>query len=100
MVAMTALFLMTVALCFVIVTKGNAGAFLNGGSVSGETLSFGAAIELAASMPLSWIPVISDYTSNSTKPVKADDSKHNCLRTRKLLDVYYRNVCCNRYGNF
>lgn len=71
MVAMTALFLMTVALCFVIVTKGNAGAFLNGGSVSGETLSFGAAIELAASMPLSWIPVISDYTSNSTKPVKA-----------------------------
>ena len=29
------------------------------------------AIELAASMPLSWIPVISDYTSNSTKPVKA-----------------------------
>lgn len=50
---------------------GNAGAFLNGGSVSGETLSFGAAIELAASMPLSWIPVISDYTSNSTKPVKA-----------------------------
>ena len=57
MVAMTALFLMTVALCFVIVTKGNAGAFLNGGSVSGETLSFGAAIELAA--------------SNSTKPVKA-----------------------------
>ena len=69
MVAMTALFLMTVALCFVIVTKGNAGAFLNGGSVSGETLSFGAAIELAASMPLSWIPVISDYTSNSTKPV-------------------------------
>ena len=71
MVAMTALFLMTVALCFVIVTKGNAGAFLNGGSVSGETLSFGAEIELAASMPLSWIPVISDYTSNSTKPVKA-----------------------------
>ena len=65
MVAMTALFLMTVALCFVIVTKGNAGAFLNGGSVSGETLSFGAAIELAASMPLSWIPVISDYMGTS-----------------------------------
>ena len=98
MVAMTALFLMTVALCFVIVTKGNAGAFLNGGSVSGETLSFGAAIELAASMPLSWIPVISDYKQH--KASKGDDSKHNCLRTRKLLDVYYRNVCCNRYGNF
>ena len=36
-----------------------------------DVLTFGAAIELSAAMPLSWIPVISDYTSNSTKPVKA-----------------------------
>lgn len=71
MVAMSALFLMTLVLCFVIVTKGNFGALLNGSKASSETLSFGAAIELAAAMPLSWLPVISDYTSNSVKPVKA-----------------------------
>lgn len=71
MVAMTALFLMTLVLCFVIVTKGDFGTLLNQNGTGSETLSFGAAIELAAAMPLSWLPVISDYTSNSTKPVKA-----------------------------
>ena len=66
MVAMTALFLMTLVLCFVIVTRGNFGTLFNGSSVNKDVL-----IELSAAMPLSWIPVISDYTSNSTKPVKA-----------------------------
>lgn len=71
MVAMTAFFLMTLVLCFVIVTRGNFGTLFNGSSVNKDVLTFGAAIELSAAMPLSWIPVISDYTSNSTKPVKA-----------------------------
>ena len=71
MVAMTALFLMTLVLCFVIVTRGNFGTLFNGSSVNKDVLTFGAAIELSAAMPLSWIPVSSDYTSNSTKPVKA-----------------------------
>lgn len=71
MVAMAALFLMTLVLCFVIVTRGNFGTLFNGSSVNKDVLTFGAAIELSAAMPLSWIPVISDYTSNSTKPVKA-----------------------------
>ena len=71
MVAMTALFLMTLVLCFVIVTRGNFGTLFNGSSVNKDVLTVGAAIELSAAMPLSWIPVISDYTSNSTKPVKA-----------------------------
>lgn len=71
MVAMTALFLMTLVLCFVIVTRGNFGTLFNGSSVNKDVLTFGAVIELSAAMPLSWIPVISDYTSNSTKPVKA-----------------------------
>lgn len=71
MVAMTAVFLMTLVLCFVIVTRGNFGTLFNGSSVNKDVLTFGAAIELSAAMPLSWIPVISDYTSNSTKPVKA-----------------------------
>lgn len=71
MVAMTALFLMTLVLCFIIVTRGNFGTLFNGSSANKDALTFGAAIELSAAMPLSWIPVISDYTSNSTKPVKA-----------------------------
>lgn len=71
MVAMTALFLMTLVLCFVIVTRGNFGTLFNGSSANKDALTFGAAIELSAAMLLSWIPVISDYTSNSTKPVKA-----------------------------
>jgi putative hydroxymethylpyrimidine transporter CytX len=34
-----------------------------------EAISFGAAVELAVSMPLSWLPVISDYTSRARRPV-------------------------------
>lgn len=36
-----------------------------------ESLSFGAAVELAVAMPLSWLPLISDYTREASKPVKA-----------------------------
>ena len=41
------------------------------GVVSGESMSFGAAVELSVAMPLSWLPVISDYTREAEKPVKA-----------------------------
>lgn len=100
MVAMTALFLMTLVLCFVIVTRGNFGTLFNGSSVNKDVLTFGAAIELSAAMPLSWIPVISDYTSNSTKTGKGYCSKYHCLLSGKLLDVSDWNVCCDWYGNF
>ena len=36
-----------------------------------EGLSFGAAVELAVAMPLSWLPVVGDYTREAEKPVKA-----------------------------
>jgi putative hydroxymethylpyrimidine transporter CytX len=36
------------------------------------TLSFGAALELAIAMPLSWLPLISDYTSVAAKPLRAN----------------------------
>ncbi len=65
-IAMAALFLLTIVLCRVIFF-GGAGA----GTVSGETMSFGAAVELSVAMPLSWLPVISDYTREAEKPVKA-----------------------------
>ena len=38
--------------------------------VSGD-LSFGAAVELAVAMPLSWLPLISDYTREAEKPFAA-----------------------------
>ena len=34
-----------------------------------DTLSFGAAVELAAAMPLSWLPVVGDYTREARKPL-------------------------------
>lgn len=60
-VAMTALFALTVVLS-VTVFRGGAGTFSGGGS-----LSFGAAVELSVAMPLSWLPLISDYTRTAEK---------------------------------
>ena len=47
--------------------------FFDGNSivVSSESLSFGAGVELAVAMPLSWLPLISDYTRDAKEPVKA-----------------------------
>jgi putative hydroxymethylpyrimidine transporter CytX len=63
--AMSALFILTVILCAVIF-KGNAV-----GTSAGESISFGAAVELSVAMPLSWLPLISDYTRTAEKPRKA-----------------------------
>lgn len=64
-VAMTALFVLTIILSFIIFGKGNV---LN---VSSEGITFGAAVELSVAMPLSWLPLISDYTREAEKPFKA-----------------------------
>ena len=64
-VAMGALFVLTIMLSFVIFGKGTMHA------VSDEGMSFGAAVELSVAMPLSWLPLISDYTREAGKPVKA-----------------------------
>ena len=63
---MAALFLLTLVLCKVIFFSGSAMA-----APSGEGLTFGAAVELAVAMPLSWLPLISDYTRQAQKPVRA-----------------------------
>ncbi|MGI6105699.1 MAG: putative hydroxymethylpyrimidine transporter CytX [Raoultibacter sp.] len=36
-----------------------------------EGIAFGAAVELAVAMPLSWLPVVSDYTRHAKKPKAA-----------------------------
>ena len=40
-------------------------------STSKEAMSFGGAVELAVAMPLSWLPLISDYTSNAQEGKKS-----------------------------
>lgn len=64
-VAMTALFVLTIVLSVTIFGGGAESATGDG------SLSFGAAIELSVAMPLSWVPVISDYTREAQKPRKA-----------------------------
>lgn len=63
-VAMAGLFILTAAMSFVIF-NGNATGML------GDAMSFGAAVELSVAMPLSWLPLISDYTREAEKPIKA-----------------------------
>ena len=64
-ITMALLFVLTVVLSVVVFRGGNPGA------TSADTLTFGAAVELAVSMPLSWLPVISDYTRESEKPFRS-----------------------------
>lgn len=65
-VAMAALFVLTLVLFKVIFFGGNGAV-----SVVDDSLSFGAAVELAVAMPLSWLPLISDYTREAEKPFAA-----------------------------
>ena len=66
-VAMTALFILSLVLFKVIFFgTGSAAPVVDDGS-----LTFGAAVELAVAMPLSWLPLISDYTREAEKPFAA-----------------------------
>ena len=63
-VVMTALFLLIFLLSKIIFTGTVPVA-------DGGDMTMGSAIELAVAMPLSWLPIISDYTRSAQKPVKA-----------------------------
>lgn len=65
-IAMAALFILTIIMCKVIFFSDASGV-----KVSGDSMSFGAAVELAVAMPLSWLPLISDYTKEAKEPIKA-----------------------------
>lgn len=65
-IAMAALFILTLVLFKVIFLGGNGAQ-----AIVDDSLSFGAAVELAVAMPLSWLPLISDYTREAKEPVKA-----------------------------
>lgn len=61
MVAVSALLILTSILAFVIF-KGDAVSDIS------QTMSFGLALELSIAMPISWLPLISDYTKHTNKP--------------------------------
>ena len=64
-VAMAALFVLTLILCKIIFFDGSELP------ISEESMSFGAAVELSVAMPLSWLPLISDYPREAEKPAAA-----------------------------
>ncbi len=61
-VTMAALFILTIIMSTVIFS-GNAKMPVS------DAISFGGAVELSVAMPLSWLPLISDYTRTAKKPV-------------------------------
>ena len=63
-VVMAALFILTIMLSMVVFQNGTP-------TVPTGELTFGGAVELAVAMPLSWLPIISDYTRTAKKPVLA-----------------------------
>ncbi len=63
--AMSALFILTLIMSALVFRGSDTSPFFD------EAMSFGAAVELSAAMPLSWLPLISDYTREAEKPVKA-----------------------------
>lgn len=63
--AITLLLILTVVLS-VVILQSPAPVF-----VQEEMLSFGAGIELSIAMPLSWLPLVSDYTKEADSPIKA-----------------------------
>lgn len=64
-ISMAALFILTIVLS-VIIFRGQAPA-----APADDGMTFGAAVELAVAMPLSWLPLISDYTREAKEPKKA-----------------------------
>ncbi len=68
-IAMGALFILTIVLCKVIFFSKTENAEIKNPHL--DAISFGQAVELAVAMPLSWLPLISDYTKYAEKPFKA-----------------------------
>ncbi|MCI8283786.1 MAG: putative hydroxymethylpyrimidine transporter CytX [Firmicutes bacterium] len=81
-IVMAALFIMTIVLSLVVFKNSENSMFSEG--AYDDALSFSAAVELAAAMPISWLPVISDYTRTAEKPA---------LATSVSVVVYFIGSC-------
>ena len=70
--AVAGLFILTVILSFKLFGLSAQRAIDSGiSNTVAEPMSFGAAVELAIVMPLSWLPLVSDYTRTAKKPLQA-----------------------------
>ena len=90
-IVMAALFILTIVLS-VVIFRNPDGAH----SIS-DKITFGAAVELSVAMPLSWFPVISDYTTitlNQVKPIVKEyyqmliPSNTSAKKAMSLIIVY------------
>ncbi len=59
-------------------------------TASDDTMTFGAAVELAVAMPLSWLPLISDYTREAEKAVCSNTCQCACLQSGQHFYVHDR----------
>lgn len=64
-IAMGLLFIVTIILSFVLFKDSNHSILTSG------NMTFGSALELSIAMPLSWLPLISDYTKSAKEPKKS-----------------------------
>ena len=82
-IAMAALFILTLVLFKVIFLGGNGAQ-----AIVDDSLSFGAAVELAVAMPLSWLPLISDYTREAAC---SNIGQRYCVQHCQHFHVHDRN---------
>lgn len=70
-VVMAALAILLAVLTVKLFGVGASGALTAGAATSAALLGFWNIFEISIAMPISWLPVISDYTKDVEKPVKA-----------------------------
>jgi len=70
-VVMAALAILLAVLTVKLFGVGASGALTAGTATSAALLGFWNIFEISIAMPISWLPVISDYTKDVEKPVKA-----------------------------
>jgi len=68
LVAMVGLFVLSLILSSVVF--GDTGSVVVAAAGDADAISFGAGVELSAAMPLSWLPLIADYTRNKRRSAK------------------------------
>ena len=71
MAALAALLAVLTVKLFVVGSSDASGALAAGAATSAALLGFWNIFEISIAMPISWLPVISDYTKDVEKPVKA-----------------------------
>lgn len=67
--AVSALFFLSMLLAFTVFKGDASSASASIGLMSNGQMGFGLALELSIAMPLSWLPLISDYTKHARRPV-------------------------------